>query len=60
MLAYAYRVARNGDCWLQIGRDRDRFKRRIHDIHIKISYVLSDDHRQKMLEMLQNKNLEEK
>lgn len=48
---YAYRAARK-DHWCQVARDRERFGRRIEQIEEKISYVLSEFHRQKILEKM--------
>lgn len=43
---------------MQIGRDRARFQRRIQYIEGKISLVLKDDHRRKILEKLEMKRLQ--
>lgn len=39
---FAYRTARNGDSWMQLARDRDRFNRRIRLIETIIAPILEN------------------
>lgn len=45
---FAYRACRKGDCWQQIARDHERFRRRILQQHNVISQVLGATHREKI------------
>lgn len=45
---YAYRACRKGDVWQQVGRDTERFKKRIQDYEEKISPILEKKHREKV------------
>ncbi|VVD02440.1 unnamed protein product [Leptidea sinapis] len=46
--AFAARQARIGD-WETVARDRDRFKRRIADVDVAISWVLKPQHRSRVV-----------
>lgn len=51
--AQASREARDGSCWLEMARDRDRFRRRVEDAGKVISVCLSPEHRRLVWEKLQ-------
>ncbi|XP_028854518.1 protein phosphatase 1 regulatory subunit 15A [Denticeps clupeoides] len=42
---FASRTSRDGSCWLQMARDRDRFMRRVEDVGRIISPCLTQQHR---------------
>ncbi|XP_072563030.1 uncharacterized protein [Paramormyrops kingsleyae] len=50
--AFASRVARDGSCWLQMARDRDRFRRRVEAASDVIGPVLLPQHRAAVWERL--------
>ncbi|XP_030635966.1 protein phosphatase 1 regulatory subunit 15A [Chanos chanos] len=49
----ASREARDGSCWLEMARDRDRFRRRVKHTEEVISPYLSPEHRARVWEKLQ-------
>ncbi|XP_048852097.1 protein phosphatase 1 regulatory subunit 15A [Brienomyrus brachyistius] len=51
--AFASRVSRDGSCWLQMARDRDRFRRRVEAASDVIGPVLLPQHRAAVWERLQ-------
>ncbi|XP_053484944.1 protein phosphatase 1 regulatory subunit 15A [Ictalurus furcatus] len=50
----ANQAARDGSCWMEMARDRDRFKRRVEQIGEIISPCLTAQHRAKVLDRLSN------
>ncbi|KAG5261343.1 hypothetical protein AALO_G00302920 [Alosa alosa] len=54
--AFASKAARNGSCWMEMARDRDRFRRRVEDAGKVISPCLSHDHRRLVWERLQQQS----
>nr|XP_023685286.1 protein phosphatase 1 regulatory subunit 15A-like [Paramormyrops kingsleyae] len=50
--AFANRVSRDGSCWLQMARDRDRFRRRVAAASDVIGPVLLPQHRAAVWERL--------
>ncbi|XP_076828545.1 protein phosphatase 1 regulatory subunit 15A [Brachyhypopomus gauderio] len=50
---FASRAARDGSCWLQLARDRDRFRRRVEQVGEVISPCLTAEHRARVWERLQ-------
>ncbi|XP_051991955.1 protein phosphatase 1 regulatory subunit 15A [Xyrauchen texanus] len=55
--SFASRAARDGSCWLQMARDRARFKRRVENIETVIKPCLTPEHRASVWEMLQRETL---
>ncbi|XP_035275723.1 protein phosphatase 1 regulatory subunit 15A isoform X1 [Anguilla anguilla] len=51
--AFASRAARDGSCWLQMARDRDRFRRRVQTASDIISPFLLANHRARVWERFQ-------
>ncbi|XP_051994553.1 protein phosphatase 1 regulatory subunit 15A-like [Xyrauchen texanus] len=54
---FASRAARDGSCWLQMARDRERFKRRVENIEKVIKLCLSPEHRACVWKRLQRETL---
>lgn len=46
---YAYREARKGQ-WEQVGRDRERFEKKIKDLSQTITPILATAHRQRIFD----------
>ncbi|XP_067257434.1 protein phosphatase 1 regulatory subunit 15A [Chanodichthys erythropterus] len=53
--SFASRAARDGSCWLQMARDRERFRRRVENIENVIKPCLTPEHRASVWERLQRK-----
>lgn len=53
---YAYRQARQGQCWRQAAIDRERFKKRISDVENVLKPIFLQNHR----EQIYRKRFEEK
>ncbi|KAK1797017.1 hypothetical protein P4O66_008408 [Electrophorus voltai] len=51
--AFASRAARDGSCWLQLARDRDRFRRRVEKTGAGVSPCLTAEHRAMVWERLE-------
>lgn len=45
--SFASRAARDGSCWMQMARDRERFRRRAESIETLIKPCLTAEHREK-------------
>lgn len=50
---FASREARNGSCWLQLARDRERFRRRVEKTGEVLSPCLTSQHRARVCDRLQ-------
>lgn len=48
----ASQAARDGSCWMELARDRERFKRRVEKTGQTISPCLTAQHRAKVLDRL--------
>jgi len=55
--SFASREARDGSCWLQMARDRERFRRRVENIENVIKPCLTPEHRASVWERLQRNTL---
>ncbi|XP_067304895.1 protein phosphatase 1 regulatory subunit 15A [Pseudorasbora parva] len=55
--SFASRAARDGSCWLQMARDRERFRRRVKNIENVIKPCLTPEHRAGVWERLQRQTL---
>ncbi|XP_051549642.1 protein phosphatase 1 regulatory subunit 15A [Myxocyprinus asiaticus] len=55
--SFASRAARDGSCWLQMARDKERFKRRVENIEKVIKPCLTPEHRASVWEILQRETL---
>ena len=44
----AHKMARNGQCWIQLAIDRCRFQRQVNDLSLSLGPVLSTNHRQRI------------
>ncbi|KAA0723946.1 hypothetical protein E1301_Tti015365 [Triplophysa tibetana] len=53
--SFAGRAARNGSCWMQMARDRERFRRRVESVENIITACLTPAHRAGVWERLQKK-----
>ncbi|XP_016099467.1 protein phosphatase 1 regulatory subunit 15A isoform X2 [Sinocyclocheilus grahami] len=53
--SFASRAARDGSCWMQMARDRERFRRRAESIETLLKPCLTADHRAGVWERLQRK-----
>ncbi|XP_016148722.1 protein phosphatase 1 regulatory subunit 15A-like [Sinocyclocheilus grahami] len=52
---FASRAARDGSCWMQMARDRERFRRRAESIETFLKPCLTAEHRAGVWERLQRK-----
>lgn len=52
--SFASREARDGACWMQLARDRERFKRRVERTGEVLSPCLTSQHRAKIWDRLQS------
>lgn len=50
--SYASRSARDGSCWLQMARDRERFRRRVQTLEPVLKPCLMPEHRARVWERL--------
>jgi hypothetical protein len=48
--SFAYRESRNGYCWLSMGIDAERFRRRIYNIGCILEKVFESDFRERVYE----------
>ncbi|XP_077058003.1 protein phosphatase 1 regulatory subunit 15A [Siphateles boraxobius] len=55
--SFASRDARDGSCWLQMARDRERFRRRVENIENVIKPCLTPEHRASVWKRLHRKTL---
>lgn len=55
--AFASRAARDGSCWMQMARDRHRFRRRVEEAGRVLGPCLSPQHRRLVWERLHNSAL---
>ncbi|XP_026124093.1 protein phosphatase 1 regulatory subunit 15A [Carassius auratus] len=53
--SFASRAARDGSCWMQMARDRERFRRRAESIETLLKPCLTAEHRAAVWERLQRK-----
>lgn len=53
--SFASRAARDGSCWMQMARDRERFRRRAESIETLLKPCLTSEHRAGVWERLQRK-----
>ncbi|XP_016325214.1 protein phosphatase 1 regulatory subunit 15A-like isoform X3 [Sinocyclocheilus anshuiensis] len=53
--SFASRAARDGSCWMQMARDRERFRRRAESIETLLKPCLTAEHRAGVWERLQRK-----
>ncbi|XP_050972168.1 histone H3.v1-like [Labeo rohita] len=53
--SFASRAARDGSCWMQMARDRGRFRRRVESIETLLKPCLTPEHRAAVWERLQRK-----
>ncbi|XP_056601856.1 LOW QUALITY PROTEIN: protein phosphatase 1 regulatory subunit 15A [Triplophysa dalaica] len=53
--SFAGRAARDGSCWMQMARDRERFRRRVESVDNIITPCLTPAHRTGVWERLQKK-----
>ncbi|KAL1270541.1 hypothetical protein QQF64_029557 [Cirrhinus molitorella] len=53
--SFASRAARSGSCWMQMARDRERFRRRVESIEPVLKPCLTPEHTANVWERLQSK-----
>ncbi|XP_073693592.1 protein phosphatase 1 regulatory subunit 15A [Garra rufa] len=53
--SFASRAARDGSCWMQMARDRERFRRRVESIETVLKPCLTAEHRAGVWERLHSK-----